>query len=365
MCGLASLSPVRIDAGVTGGRSMRGDTPSRDNGQPILIAGSIALGLGIVATFLIAVTASGGPYWSIGLQLTVYMFAAVALAGVLGLIFAVPRARTESVEQTTERYSANSNLEQISDWLTKILVGAGLVQLGSLPSGLGSMGDFLGEDLGIPNAEAAAVTIVLYGAGTGFLFVYLWVRLRLRVLLELSEKQAEEQSRQEEVAASLTVASAKSTAPESPTSISRAASEATAAVQRRPSADFRSILWVDDFPQNNNEIVHALTTLGIPVDSALSTEEALRLVDPWRHGLVITDLGRRENGIEHPDAGLELLQELRRRDISLPVFVFAGLRGVERRDELLEAGAALATNRATELFSRAVETITGSPRSAI
>jgi len=344
---------------------MLGETPSRDNGQPILVAGALALGLGVVSTLLIAVTATGGPYWSIGLQLAVYMFAAMALAGLLGLIFAVPRARTESVEQTTERYSANSNLEQISDWLTKILVGAGLVQLGALPSGLGSMGDFLGEDLPIPNAEAVAVTIVLYGAGSGFLFVYLWVRLRLRVLLESSEKQAQEQSRQEEVAASLTVASAKSTAPESPTSISRAASEATAAVQRRPSADLRSILWVDDVPQNNSEIVHALTTLGIPVESALSTEEALRLVDPRKHGLVITDLGRRENGIEHPDAGLELLNALRQRDISLPVFVFAGRRALTRRDDLLEAGAALATNRATELFSRAVQTITGSPAGSV
>ncbi len=343
---------------------MLGET-SRDNGQPILVAGAIALGLGIVSTLVIALTATGGPYWSVGLQLAVYMFAAVALAGLLGLIFAVPRARTESVEQTTERYSANSNLEQISDWLTKILVGAGLVQLGALPSGLGSMGEFLGEDLPIPNAEATAVTIVLYGAGTGFLFVYLWVRLRLRVLLESSEKQAEEQSRQEEVAASLAVASARSTTPESQTSISRAASDATAAVQRRPSADFRSVLWVDDHPQNNNEIVHALRTLGIPVDLALSTEEALRLVDPMRHGLVITDFGRWESGIENAEAGLDLLRALRKRDISLPVFVFAGRRGIERRDDLLEAGAALATNRATELFSRAVETITGSPASSI
>ena len=87
-------------------------------------------------------------------------------------------------------YTSNSNLEQISDWLTKVLVGAGLVQLAALPGGLRALGDYLGEGLTGPNAAASAVSFTIYGAGIGFLIVYLWVRLRLRGLLESTEQQA-------------------------------------------------------------------------------------------------------------------------------------------------------------------------------
>ena len=45
-------------------------------------------------------------------------------------------------------YRVNTNLEQISDWLTKILVGVGLVQLGAIIDSLGDLADFLGPALG-------------------------------------------------------------------------------------------------------------------------------------------------------------------------------------------------------------------------
>lgn len=340
---------------------------STDNGRPVLIGGGLAVGFGVLVSLLIAATAPKGPHWSTGLQLVAYLLASMSIAGVLGLIFAVPRVRTEqhdvadAAHGTSERFSANSNLEQISDWLTKILVGAGLVQIASAPKALAALGDYLGKGLPIPNAPAACVGVVVYGIAGGFLFTYLWGRLRLRVLLEASEKQAEEQSRREEVVASLAAASAKSTNPESTRSISRAVTVASQAVERSPTAGFRAVLWVDDHPGNNVDIADALRTLGIPVDLALSTEEALRLLNAQRHGLVITDLGRTEDGEEVVDAGVDLLQEIRRRGIQLPVFVYAGRRAVDREEELLEQGATLATNRPTEVFTRAVEIITGAP----
>ena len=102
----------------------------------MIIAGLVSVVVGAVVAIVLAATAGGGPYWSDGFQLIVYMVAAVMVASVLGLIFGVPRAREDSGAPTTERFLANSNLEQISDWLTKVLVGAGLVQLGALAGGL-------------------------------------------------------------------------------------------------------------------------------------------------------------------------------------------------------------------------------------
>jgi hypothetical protein len=47
-----------------------------------------------------------------------------------------------------QRYAGNSNLEQISDWLTKILLGAELVQLGALTTRIGELSNSSGDALG-------------------------------------------------------------------------------------------------------------------------------------------------------------------------------------------------------------------------
>ena len=231
---------------------------AEDHGLPILVAGALGLVCGVAAAMLLAGTAAGGPYWSAGFVLVVYLFAAVAISGVLGLIFAVPRSRTDGALPSSGRYLANSNLEQISDWLTKLLVGAGLVQLGALPGGLANLGDFLGADSEIPNAEATTVMLVLYGSGVGFLFVYLWVRLRLRVLLEATEQQAEDQWRTAEIAEALTEATNSSEVTETKSKIERVALQATTALAGRSAADLKAVLWVDDSPQNNASLVTAL-----------------------------------------------------------------------------------------------------------
>ena len=54
----------------------------------------------------------------------------------IGFIFGIPKtvtAAAASSNQAVETYQGNTNLEQISDWLTKILIGVGLVQLNALP----------------------------------------------------------------------------------------------------------------------------------------------------------------------------------------------------------------------------------------
>jgi hypothetical protein len=69
----------------------------------------------------------------------------------LGFLFGIPRSlaveatpagtTAEPVEagQRAALYRSNTNLEQISDWLTKILVGVGLVELGGSLSRPGAL----------------------------------------------------------------------------------------------------------------------------------------------------------------------------------------------------------------------------------
>ncbi len=103
----------------------------------------------------------------------------------LGFLFGIPRtlqseqpppgAASEGYEQRV-----NTNLEYISDWLTKIIVGLGLVQLGKLPSKLDAAAQYVacGPGNTCEQKVFAGATLV-YFAVVGFLAGYLLTRLFL------------------------------------------------------------------------------------------------------------------------------------------------------------------------------------------
>ncbi|MET0324165.1 MAG: response regulator [Ilumatobacteraceae bacterium] len=350
---------------------MEGVVMARDGataGGRILFGGLSAAGLGAAVAVLVAGTARGGPFWSEGLQLSLFMLAAVAIAGLLGLIFAIPRSRTgaapppaaggggpavegrEPMPSTTERFLANSNLEEISDWLTKILVGAGLVQLAALPAGLRALAGFLGDQLRMPNGPAVAIALFVYGAGVGFLFAYVWVRVRLRVMFEIAEREAAEGSRRRELTALLTAASRQSDSAESAAEIQQAASKAARSAIAA-TAPVGRILWVDDKPRNNINERSVLEQMGMRIDLATSTSEALAALQRNRYDLVISDLGRVEGGTFVADAGGQLLDAMKARGDSSPVIIYTNSEGMQRASDLQTRGAWLVTASPTELVN--------------
>jgi hypothetical protein len=75
---------------------------------------------------------------------------------------------------------ANTNLVEISDWLTKMIVGVGLYSLSSLPGKLKSLASYFATAFGPPAAPAALVMAILgYFGIFGFLLGYLWARIYL------------------------------------------------------------------------------------------------------------------------------------------------------------------------------------------
>lgn len=74
-------------------------------------------------------------------------------------------------------YQPNSNLEEISDWLTKILVGMGLSQWPAIKSQLKTIMMLLANGIGGESAQPLALGIVMYFGTIGFLSVYLLTRL--------------------------------------------------------------------------------------------------------------------------------------------------------------------------------------------
>ncbi|WP_271893341.1 SAV_2336 N-terminal domain-related protein [Candidatus Phyllobacterium onerii] len=106
-----------------------------------------------------------------------------------------------------------------------------------------------------------------------------------------------------------------------------------------------TILWVDDRPSNNVFQREHFRSLGAEVSDCPTTAKAVELLGTDQFDLVISDMGRREDGREVSRAGFDLLKRVNTH--ILPVIIFAGefASSAVRRDEALAAGAFGCTNR--------------------
>ncbi|WP_024799445.1 response regulator [Nocardia sp. BMG51109] len=113
-----------------------------------------------------------------------------------------------------------------------------------------------------------------------------------------------------------------------------------------------SVLWVDDNPGNNALIADRLERNGVRVDVVGSTDDALRLLDRgYRYGAILSDWGRKEDGVRVPDAGRHLIEAVRDREITAPLIIYTSAYGASgpRQQAALEAGATLVTDSTTRL----------------
>jgi hypothetical protein len=111
--------------------------------------------------------------------------AATAFGSMLGFLFGVPKAsgpgdndRRDSGD--AQSYVPNTNLETISDWLTKVIVGAGLVQAREIAQWIDQIGQVAGNAMGGTEfmrvvATSLLVHNVLMGFFQGFLVAYMYL----------------------------------------------------------------------------------------------------------------------------------------------------------------------------------------------
>jgi tetratricopeptide (TPR) repeat protein len=81
-------------------------------------------------------------------------------------------------------FRGNSNLEEVSDWVTKIIVGLGLVEAKSLYDALASAADAFKEQAlpEVVGADIVFLTIVIAASCAGFIVFYLETRTRIALL---------------------------------------------------------------------------------------------------------------------------------------------------------------------------------------
>jgi hypothetical protein len=95
-------------------------------------------------------------------------------------------------------YAPNTNLEEISDWLTKIIVGFGLIQLKNVPGQLHQLGERVGQSLDVSKPHEYAsfgLAIVVFFLAAGFLFSYLMMRLFISGALVRGDRDLDEANR--------------------------------------------------------------------------------------------------------------------------------------------------------------------------
>jgi len=111
--------------------------------------------------------------------------ASLSSGALVGFLFGVPRLVGSSVRTDDRTYADNTNLEQVADWLTKILIGFGLAQLANIPPALGQLSSVTSDALGEGAAGAPLVgSTVVFFVSVGFLYGYLWSRIQMIQALE-------------------------------------------------------------------------------------------------------------------------------------------------------------------------------------
>ncbi len=118
----------------------------------------------------------------------------------LGFIFGIPR----SVQQNSDgnpnsdaqakpySWVENTNLEQISDWLTKIIVGITLVQFDKIANMLGEVSIQYSSIFSSSENTNIAQAVILFFVLSGFLSSYLWTRIFMKSELQRGDQKLQE-----------------------------------------------------------------------------------------------------------------------------------------------------------------------------
>jgi uncharacterized membrane protein len=160
----------------------------RRPGAPLMVAGvmlaaNIAGFLGIWASRWASAPAG---FW--GLM-------CLATGALIGFLFGVPRVALDAARRVTHR--PNSNIEVVSDWLTKTIVGVGLIEFHAIGGFVRNISAELGRALSLQAGEQVeapatsfAQAVIIYFFVAGIIQGYLLTRMYLSAQFEEYESPA-------------------------------------------------------------------------------------------------------------------------------------------------------------------------------
>jgi hypothetical protein len=141
----------------------------------------LALGIPIIGTIGICISliyitqVPSAVRWSVFATALAITGAAFLTGGIVGFLFGIPQPAQGSAASAGNIPHDNTNLYQVSDWLTKIIVGVGLVQIGRALPVLTKLAESVKAPLGGQASSAAyGIGLIISYAMLGFFYCYLW-----------------------------------------------------------------------------------------------------------------------------------------------------------------------------------------------
>lgn len=146
----------------------------------------------LVAWILELIYGLSSSSWPDGLRtFTILWFgsgAAFFLGSIGGFLFGIPKS-----QPSTEKYNDNTNLEEVSDWLTKLIIGIGLIEMEKIVAFVAQCGAALGKAIDPSDqfgGSAIGTGAIVVGFATGFLHYYMWARIIVAETLSKANKSS-------------------------------------------------------------------------------------------------------------------------------------------------------------------------------
>lgn len=132
-----------------------------------------------------------------------WALACLGAGSLLGIVFGIPLSVSQPADggQGGPDLQANTNMEQISDWLTKLLVGAGLVELKNLPQAIDLAAQYIAPAIQSkaqisPSAlNSIAAAILIYFSVEGFISGYIFTRVYFMIVLHMAAEKLRDRGR--------------------------------------------------------------------------------------------------------------------------------------------------------------------------
>lgn len=156
----------------------------------------------LMALGVVAILFKAGASGAVATTYLMWALSCLISGAAVGFLFGIPkilqadRPAEETQAAAAYRQQVNTNLEQISDWLTKIIVGLGLINLTSIPPYLGRMAGLLAAGTGDERNTSFALALIVYFSLLGFLSGYLSTRLFLASAFSKADQLAAEARRE-------------------------------------------------------------------------------------------------------------------------------------------------------------------------
>ena len=146
---------------------------------------------------------------SYGVFATLFMvtYSSYAVGNILGFLFGIPKtvqSQTDSASiKKDTAYQVNTSLEQISDWLTKMVIGAGLVELKDIIIVLENISANIASDIGDEQSQSIIIASIICFMILGFFVTYLSTRLYITNALAAANVELQEDADEDNRKASL------------------------------------------------------------------------------------------------------------------------------------------------------------------